>query len=118
MAEVYLLAEAVEDIAAMDGAEKRAIFKALMKLRVEPENRGAPLGAGLTSFRKLVVGNRQYRIVFRVEPSGDIAVVWVVAARVDSRCYELASARLRLYADRDVVAELRALLDGAFQEPK
>ena len=69
MAEVVLPAEAVEDLADLDGAERKLVVKALGKLRAEPEKRGA-----LTTFRKLVVGNRQFRIVYRVEPDGTVVV--------------------------------------------
>ncbi|HVW40399.1 MAG TPA: hypothetical protein VHC18_03520 [Amycolatopsis sp.] len=73
----------------LDGAERKLVFKALRKLRTEPDKRGVPLGSELTTFRKLVVGNRQFRIVFRVEPDGTVVVVWVVASRVDSECRQL-----------------------------
>ena len=107
MAQVVLLPDAVEDLADLDGAERRLVFKALRKLQTEPEERGAPLGSGLTTFRKLVVGNRQYRIVFRVEPDGTVVVIWVVASRVDSECYDLAMGRL---AERVAPDQLTALL--------
>ena len=82
--------EAVEDIAELDGSERVLVFKGLKKLETEPAQRGAPLGSGLTTFRKLVVGNRQIRIVYKVEEDGNVAVVWVVGSRVDSECYDLA----------------------------
>src|SRR5690348_3194534 len=97
MARLTLFPDAVEDIAELDGSEQRYVFTALEKLKSEPEKRGAPLGSGLVTFRKLVVGNRRIRIVYRVEDSGDVAVIWVVASRVDSECYKLAMGRLSLH---------------------
>jgi mRNA interferase RelE/StbE len=83
MARVDLFPEAVEDIDELDGSERKQVFKGLLKLEADPSNRGAPLGSALTTFRKLVVGNRQIRIVYRVEEDGTVAVVWVVASRVE-----------------------------------
>jgi mRNA interferase RelE/StbE len=70
----------MDDIADLDGSEQRQVFKGLLKLRTEREKRCAPLGSGLTAFRKLVVGNRQIRIVYCVEDDGTVAVMWVVAS--------------------------------------
>lgn len=81
MARVLLLPDAVEDLADPDGSVRKLVFKALKKLRTDPANRGAPLGSALTTFRKLVVGNRQFRIVYRVESDDTVVVVWVIATR-------------------------------------
>lgn len=113
MARVLLLPEAAEDLADLDGAERKSVFKALKKLATEPEKRGAPLGSELTTFRKLVVGNRQFRIVFRVEADGTVVVVWVVASRVDSECYDLAMARLALYG-AGLANQLKEVIEHAF----
>lgn len=114
MARVVLYPDAVEDIADLDGSEQKLVIKGLLKLETEPEKRGAPLGAGLTTFRKLVVGNRQIRIVYRVEADGTVAVVWVVATRVDSECYELAMARLALHPDDEPTTALKELVNEVF----
>ncbi|MEV6336546.1 type II toxin-antitoxin system RelE/ParE family toxin [Nocardia vinacea] len=111
---VELLPEAIEDLEELDGSSRKMIFKALRKLEVDPEKRGGPLGSGLTTFRKLVVGDRQFRIVYRVDSDGTVVVVWVIASRVDSQCYELAMARLVTYRDREISGELRALLADLF----
>lgn len=115
MARVELLPEAQEDIAGLDGSVRPLIFKKLKKLAANPEAMGHPLGGELTGFRKLVVGDRQYRIVYRVEPNGDIVVVWVVASRVDSHCYELAKARLALHAGDERAKQVGLLLAAAFE---
>jgi mRNA interferase RelE/StbE len=115
MARVVLFPDALEDIEGLDGAERKLVFKGLKKLTAEPEKRGQPLGSGLTTFRKLVVGDRQIRIVYRVEDNGDVAVVWVVASRVDSKCYDLAMARLALYASGAAKTALEGLVNEVFE---
>lgn len=116
MARVTLFPDAVEDIAELDGSQQRLVFKALEKLKSEPQKRGAPLGSGLVTFRKLVVGNRQIRVVYRVEENGDVAVVWVVASRVDSECYKLAMGRLALHTHGVSKAALEELVEEVFGE--
>jgi mRNA interferase RelE/StbE len=61
---------------------------------------GAPLGGVLAGFRKLTVGNRDWRIIWRVtnDPSGvvviDVAEVWAIGARAEGEVYEEMRARL------------------------
>lgn len=118
-ARVRLLAEAADDIRALDGSARRIVLKALKKLENAPEQRGAPLGSkadgrsDLTGFRKLVVGDRAYRIVYRVQPDGSVVVVWVVGARADGEVYATARARVAAYADPAKRALLQAILDAA-----
>ena len=87
MASVVLTGEAKEDIRDLDGAARKLVLRGLRKLEQEPDKRGAPLGSrpsgDLTGLRKLVVGDRQYRVVYRVEPDGEVVVVWVVGTRTD-----------------------------------
>jgi mRNA interferase RelE/StbE len=85
MAEVLLTEDAREDLHDLDGAARVIVLKGLTKLQSEPEKRGSPLGSklsgNLTTFRKLVVGDRDYRIVYRVDPDGSVVVVWVIGRR-------------------------------------
>lgn len=116
MARVLLTTEAKEDLRDLDGSARKIVLKALRKLESDPEQRGQPLGSragsNLSTFRKLVVGDRDYRIVYRVEPDGTVVVVWVIAKRADNECYDIAVARARMYAgDRELVGELIGLLD-------
>lgn len=115
MARVELRPEACEDIAGLDGSVRRLIFKKLLKPRVDAEQQGQPLGGDLAGLRKLVVGDRQYRIVFEIRDNGDVAIIWVTASRVDSECHDLARARLALHAGRPNVAEAGLLLEAAFR---
>jgi len=119
MARVVLTDEAREDFRDLDGSTRRVVAKGLKKLEDEPAKRGEPLGAGkggnLTTFRKLVVGDRAYRIVYRVEDDDDtVTVVWVIGPGSDDECYHLAVARLKLYSDPAKAALIQQLIDSAF----
>lgn len=121
MATIILTPEAQEDIRALDGSARKLIMNGLKKLKDSPGQRGAPLGShtsgNLTGLRKLVVGNRQYRVVFRVDADESIVVVWVVGSRVDAECYDLAVARLEMYTHRPELRDmLQGLLDTAFDD--
>jgi mRNA interferase RelE/StbE len=118
-AKVVLLPEARDDLEDLDGAARKIVLRGLLKLRAEPAQRGAPLGSraagNLTGLRKLVVGNRDYRIVYDVQDDGTIVVVWVIARRADDDVYRLAVARLETYTgDRQKRAILRQILDTAW----
>ncbi|GMA90275.1 type II toxin-antitoxin system RelE family toxin [Homoserinibacter gongjuensis] len=114
---VRLLPEAADDVRALDGSARVLVLKGLKKLEESPELRGAPLGSkanaqsDLTGFRKLVVGDRAYRIVFQVLPDGSVVVVWVVGARADDEVYRLARERIASYDDPARRALLRTILD-------
>lgn len=117
MATIILTPAAQDDIRALEGSARKLVLNGLNKLKASPAQRGAPLGSrtsgDLTGLRKLVVGNRQYRIVYRVDQDESIVVVWVVGSRVDAECYNLAVARLEMYAKRP---ELRAILQGILEK--
>lgn len=106
MAEVQFILEAIEDIVALDGSVQPRVLKKILLLEENPEA-GQPLGhrAGtqLATFRKLVVGNRDWRIVYRIEPSGDVVVIWVVADREDGTVYNEAAKRLQRTAEPETV---------------
>ena len=78
----------------------RAALKKCLMLERDPEA-GQPLKGGLIGYRKLVVGDRDWRVVWRVthHESGDIVVdvaeVWAVGARSDDEVYHEMSDRVR-----------------------
>jgi len=116
---ILLLDEAKEDIRDLDGSARKIVAKGIEKLRTQPEQRGAPLGSrqggNLTGLRKLVVGNRDYRIVYDVREDDTIVVIWVVGHRADDEAYRLAAARIDTYAgDPRKKAILKQMLDTAF----
>jgi mRNA interferase RelE/StbE len=114
VARVVLTDEAKEDLRDLDGSARRLVLRALRKLEDSPESRGAPLGSrrtgNLTGFRKLVVGDRQYRVVYRVEEDRTVCVIWVIGSRVDEECYRLAMARLQTHATSDLAREMTSAL--------
>lgn len=117
---IRLLPEAVEDLRELDGAARRIVAAGIEKLRTDPHLLGAPLGSrstsNLTGLRKLVVGNRTYRIVYRVHDANTVVVLWVIGKRADNEVYELARARVTMYAgDPAKKAILHQILDTAFE---
>lgn len=109
MADIYFLDEAIEDLHGLDAGAQRLVLGKLRKLFDNPEA-GQPLGrrsgGNLTGFRKLVVGNREFRVIYRTEATGDICVIWVIANRADDACYELAIARLELLGNAPQAKQL------------
>lgn len=118
MARVVLTEEAREDLHHLDRSVQVQVLKGLRKLQDNPEQRGAALGrrstSNLTTFRKLVVGNRDYRIIYRIESDGTVVVVWVIGRRADDEAYELAMCRLRMHGNA-VVRELAKSLEELWQ---
>lgn len=118
MAEVLLTEDAKDDVRDLDGSACKIVLRAISKLKDHPEQRGQPLGSRqgttLTTFRKLVVGDRDYRVVYRVEANGQVAVVWVVGPRADGEVYDMAMARLRTHGTevaREVAEALAQVWD-------
>src|SRR5579884_610721 len=95
MAEVRFLDAAVEDLSRLAPDVVTRVLKKLLLLERNPKA-GAPLGGPLTGYRKLVVGNRDWRIVYRETADGDVEVceVWAVGARADDEVYREAAARV------------------------
>jgi len=118
VARVELTDDAKEDLRDLAGSTQKIILKALNKLTDSSAQRGAPLGSqpagNLTGFRKLIIGDRDYRAVYSVLENGDVAVVSVIGKRADSEVYEMAIARLRLSSDA-TVRGLAEQLGGVFK---
>lgn len=114
MAKVQLTTDAKEDLRRLDGAARVIVAKGLKKLETDPELRGAPLGArgdsNLTGYRKLVVGHKEYRIVYRVHADGRVCIVHVIGKRSDAEVYKIASDRLSLIANQPLATEIAAIL--------
>lgn len=115
---VRLTEDAVSDLYRLQRKEPRvvrAVFKKMLLLERSPLA-GQPLLGALVGFRKLVVGNRHYRIVWRVthEDSGtrvlEISEVWALGARSDAEVYEEMKARVATLRSEDR-PELHSLAD-------
>ncbi len=133
---VRLTDDAVADLARLarhDPEIVRTIFKKMLLLERSPET-GEPLLGALVGFRKLVAGNRDWRIVWRVteddqhDPVLDIAEVWAAGARADDQVYRELTARVeraganpspRVRALAAVIAEMGRLYSNvtAADEP-
>lgn len=124
---VRLTEDAVADLYRIhkkDPSILRAVFKKMLLLEKSP-TAGEPLLGALVGFRKLVVGDRDWRIVWRIteDSSGipvlDISEVWAVGARSDGEVYdELTSRVARMGNDpkirplKDVITQLGRLYES------
>lgn len=70
-------------------------LKKLLRLEEVGRDAGLPLGRGLAGWRKIVVGDRNWRIVFATSPDETIATIWVIGDRDDNACYVEAERRVQ-----------------------
>lgn len=92
---VRLTDEAVGDLRVLFKADPQIVRWALKKMiQIERDpHAGAPLLGGLIGYRKISVGDRDWRVVWRVvqDDAGDLRVevaeVWAVGYRKDSEVY-------------------------------
>lgn len=110
---------AVADLAALhrrDPQIARAALQKVLLLERDPYA-GRPLVGDLVGWRKLVVGDRHWRIVWRVVEEADgttsveISEVWAVGPRENSTVYDELRARLSNLPDTQAARDLRDLLD-------
>lgn len=115
-AEVWLTDPAVEDLQQLDGAPLVWALQKLLLLESNPLA-GTPLLGSLIGYRKLVVGNRDWRIVWRATTdergtvSIEVAEVWAVGARSESAVYAEMTQRITSLGDTRVRRSLAAILD-------
>ncbi len=91
---------ALEDLRRVGPSVAPRILKKILLLEANPQA-GEPLGGDLTGYRKLVVGNRQWRVVYRVDDQGAVVVceIWAAGARSDSEVYTEATRRVTAAAE-------------------
>lgn len=94
MATVQLRRGAQEDLAKADGSQLTAIANGLKKLQVSPDLRGEALRGDLAGYRKLILGNRNLRIVYKYDPLEDQVIVTAIGRRRDEEVYMLALSRI------------------------
>lgn len=111
MAEVRFVDPAVEDLQRLSPDVVKRVLKKVLLLEQDPKA-GAPLGGPLTGYRKLVVGNRDWRIVYRETAAGDVEVceIWAVGARADDEVYREAAARVATMASGPTAHALAQVL--------
>lgn len=130
---VRLIGPAVHDVARLvrlDPNVARQVLKKMLLLERDPRAGEALLGA-LIGFRKLTVGNRHWRIVWRVttDDAGrevvEVAEVWAAGARTDAAVYAEMEGRVadlpanpRTQALRDVVELLGKAARGIEAAPE
>lgn len=127
---VRLTDAAVQDLERLRKRDPQIVREVLKKMLLLERSTGVgePLLGDLIGFRKLVVGNRRYRIVWRETvdethtPVLEIAEVWAAGARADSEVYEEMSHRVevmkasgdpKVKALADVIAALGRSLSSA-----
>lgn len=122
---IRLTTPAVEDLhrlAARNPQVLKWAFKKMLLLEENPEA-GEPLLGGLIGWRKLVVGDRDWRIVWRPtsEPGSrpviEVAEIWAVGARSDSEVYEEMAARVAAMPDNPRTVALAEVI-GQFGKPR
>jgi len=116
--QVRFTEEAISDLrglARKDPQIVRACFKKFLVLERNP-HAGEPLLGGLVGFRKLTVGDRTWRIVWRVgtDVAGqnvvEVAEVWAVGAREDAQVYAEVSSRVAALGDDPITQPLAQVL--------
>lgn len=111
---VELIDEAVEDEDLVRYAATGTLplfLKKLIRLEEVGEEAGRPLGGGLTGWRKIVVGDRDWRIISTMDTTGTTATVWVIGDRDDAACYAEASRRVEaLGKDQPQATSLAAVM--------
>ncbi len=112
----WLTDPAVEDLHRLDGAPLVWALKKMLLLHSNPLA-GEPLLGSLVGYRKLVVGNRDWRLVWRTRLDArgsltvEIAEVWAVGARSDGAVYSEMTRRVRSLGDTPLRRSLSAILD-------
>jgi mRNA interferase RelE/StbE len=88
---VEVIPEVVDDLEKVKQTGRiREFLAKLVRLEDEGSEVGEPLGhrgeTNLTGWRKIVVGDRNWRIVFQMT-SPEVAMVGVIGDRADAACY-------------------------------
>jgi len=69
-------------------------LRKLIRLETVGKAAGQPMGHGLKGYYKIVVGDRDWRIVFTVDRDETVATVVVIGDRADAACHQEAQQRL------------------------
>lgn len=88
--------DAVADLGGLFKSDPQVVrwaFKKMIQIESDP-NAGEPLLGGLIGYRKATVGNRDWRVVWRVTQDElgnyliEVAEVWAIGFRKDSQVYD------------------------------
>ena len=107
-----LTSDAVADLQRYTASGNLALFLAkLVRLEDVGKAAGLPLGGDLAGWRKIVVGDRNWRIIFTMSPDETVARVWVIGDRADAECYAEAAQRVaRLGKERPEAVSLATVM--------
>jgi len=118
---VELIDDVIADLAKhAESGRLKAFFAKLLEIEQKGAEAGEPLGRDLAGWRKTTVGNRDWRIVFRVDKREEVATVCVIGDREDGACYEEARQRIDKVENTDAasLAESMMALFGSRKERK
>jgi mRNA interferase RelE/StbE len=118
---VQLLDDALADLAKLaESGKLKAFLRKLIEIEQKGSQAGVSLGRELTGWRKITVGDRKWRIVFRVDPDETVATVCVIGDREDSACYEEAQKRAIDINDEEAASLAEAMMElhGSRKERK
>jgi len=118
---VELIDDAIADLAKhTESGKRKAFLKKLVEIEAKGSQAGEPLGRDLVGWRKITVGNRDWRIVFRVDKAETVATICVVGDRDDGACYEEAKKRARDVQDVDAASLAESMMElfGSRKERK
>ncbi|MDP1851410.1 MAG: hypothetical protein Q8K48_03225 [Candidatus Planktophila sp.] len=115
---VQFIEPAVEDLLRLSKKNKELLRQVLKKILLIERNpmAGHPLLGGFIGWRKLTVGDRHWRIIWRThtDESGsviiEIAEIWAIGARADSKIYKELRDRLDTLAPSQKVQSLREVI--------
>jgi mRNA interferase RelE/StbE len=116
---IRLTDPSVADLHQLATHNPQALKWALKKMLLLEENphAGEPLLGGLIGWRKLTVGDRDWRVVWRpmIDPDSmpviEVAEVWAVGARSDREVYEEMAARVTAMPDSPRTVALAEVIE-------
>jgi mRNA interferase RelE/StbE len=118
---VQLIDDALVDLVKLaEGGKLRSFLKKLVEIEQRGSKAGVPLGRGLVGWRKITVGDRNWRIVFRVDQRETVATVCVIGDREDEACYEEAQQRAEDVEHKEAMSLAEAMMElqGSRKERK
>jgi mRNA interferase RelE/StbE len=118
---VELIDDAIADLARLaESGKLESFFKKLLEIEANGSQAGEPLGRDLVGWRRITVGHRDWRIVFRVDRAENVATICVIGDRDDGACYEEAKKRAESVEDRDAASLAESMMEllGSRKERK
>ena len=95
MSQPVMMPAAQEDFDNLDGSLKSSVSAGLLKLQKDALKLSGPLSGNLSQFRKIAVGKKSLRIIFRYFDHLDLVVVFVIGWRRNGEVYRTAAGRIR-----------------------